>query len=181
MAGDIADGEQRARLRQLGQRGERRRRQVGVGEDSIGAGDRLACRGAPELLGERHLVELHVGEPGDQLALRVDERGVARGAPVEEHHGKIFDAGERDGLRHGIAGLVAAAQRHQRGLGTGGHRVAERVEDAAADILRKRAGIGRAGLVAPPHAPAPVDMGASYGEDAWLARRETASTMRVRA
>ena len=44
------------------------------------------------------------------------------------------------------------------------HGVAQRVEDAAADILAHRAGIGGAGHVGARHLAAPVDMGAADGK-----------------
>ena len=47
------------------------------------------------------------------------------------------------------------------------HRVAQRIEDAAADILAHPAGIGGAGHERSGHLAAPVDMGAADGKQFW--------------
>ena len=62
---------------------------------------------------------------------------------------------------------IGAAHRHQRAVDAALHRVAQRVEGAAADILAHPAGIGRAGRERAGDLTAPVDMGAADGKQFW--------------
>ena len=116
-------------------RSQRGGRQVGVAQDGVGCRDLVARLAAAQLLGEGKLVELHVGKPGDHLAVAVEQRRVARRRAVEEDRGKVADLAAAMAPRDVLAGRVAAAHRQQRSLDAALHGVAQRIEDAAADIL----------------------------------------------
>ena len=75
----------------------------------VGRRDLLAQLRPPDLLRERDLVELHVGQCGHYVALAVEQRRVAGRRAVKEHGGEVEDAGFRDRSRDRVAGRVAPA------------------------------------------------------------------------
>ena len=85
------DGEQRLAVGERRQPLERGGRQIGVAQDRVGGGDLVARLRAAELLCEHGLVKLHVGQPGDHVAVAVDQRRVARRRAVEENGGEVAD------------------------------------------------------------------------------------------
>ena len=123
---------------------------------------------APQLLGEGDLVELHVGEPGDHLAVAVEQRRVARRRAVEEHRGEVADAG----LRRWRA--RPSRRPHRRRAPTSATPSTPRCTALRSALKtppptssRIVPGLDAPGTIWAGHLAAPVDMGAADGKQFW--------------
>ena len=135
--------------RKLQERLQRGCRQVGVAKNRIGVAHRFPHFRALHLLREGEVVKAHVGKAGDQLAVVVDERRVARCRPVEEDRRQVANACGLDRPRHPVAGRVATAQGQKRGRNPAPDRAAHGVEGPAADVFPEDAGVGSRRHVGP--------------------------------
>lgn len=166
LGGGNGDGGERL-FAGAGDEAERRQRvirQIGIAEQKVACRDRLAHGTHFQAARGKEPVEVHIGKRDDQIAVTLQNGGVARRAAVKENEGRIFDAGIFCGLRHRFARYVAAAWRDDADGKTEPGKIARRVETTAACLLHPGAGVAGAGRRLSLDHAAPVDMRAAQNE-----------------
>jgi len=127
--------------RLFGERCQRLLGKIGVAKDKACYIQGTSQGTRPQSARREHVIEIHVRECYDEVAVRFQYGRIARRCPVEEHNGAVVDTCIACGIRDLFSGAVAAAWGDQPDAVTETGEASGCVQPAAARLFDPVAGI----------------------------------------